>query len=526
MGITGHVCAFEQDINEFLNRLPRTKNDVSMLKVLKTVRAEIASDGDANIKAFRIRKRKVLDALLFLKQRNPLYADIEIDMTTLDWIDGDEGNMEGLIIQTEDILTGVDDNRKNADMGPAPVQANTATQKGDNVTAFGYLDIGGKAPVSDGDKEINQHLQGCVEKNSLGSQVVVDWPEISSVPVNEFGTKKIFALAFPWLFPGGEGDVKDFPGKNLTQWGSNLLHYKDGRFSRDKVFCFFAMNYIVRQRNSSSGRFFVDKFHRNCPETLEELKETINEGDVTFVNSLTYYNRRVKGSSPYGFQKRSEVYAWINHHIEAGNGPPMFFITLSCAEYFWPDIINLLKERIQLAGGDPERCYVGSEHLSEILNDYAIVVQEYFQKRVEIWMHTVGKQIFGIKHYWIRYEFAPGRGQIHAHLLAIPENQGIYHACYSVSKEMDGEHKRAELLSNWAKDVLGMTATAPPGFDGVAVDKNDSPCSIRFMDVAASDQARDRDCHRLLRYCQYHKCSQFCLSKAKDGMCVVQTKGV
>ena len=93
-----------------------------------------------------------------------MYADIEIDMTILDWIDRDEGNMEGLIIQTEDILAGVDDNRKNADMGPAPAQANAATQKGDNVTAFGYLDIGGKAPVSDGDKEINQHLQGCVEK--------------------------------------------------------------------------------------------------------------------------------------------------------------------------------------------------------------------------------------------------------------------------------------------------------------------------------------------------------------------------
>ena len=30
-GISGHVCAFEQDVNEFLVRLPRQKNDVSML---------------------------------------------------------------------------------------------------------------------------------------------------------------------------------------------------------------------------------------------------------------------------------------------------------------------------------------------------------------------------------------------------------------------------------------------------------------------------------------------------------------
>ena len=139
------------------------------------------------------------------------------------------------------------------------------------------------------------------------------------------------------------------------------------------------MNYIVRQRNSSSGKFFVENFKRNCPDNLDDLKKSIEDGDLLFINSLTYYNKRVKGSSPYWFQKRSEVYAWINHHVEMGHGAPMFFITLTCAEYFWPDIIDLLKQRIDIAGGDASECYVGSPHLSRILNEYTIVVQEYFQ---------------------------------------------------------------------------------------------------------------------------------------------------
>ena len=29
---------------------------------------------------------------------------------------------------------------------------------------------------------------------------------------------------------------------------------------------------------------------------------------------------------------------------------PNFFITLSCAEYFWPDVLHLLNERLKIAG--------------------------------------------------------------------------------------------------------------------------------------------------------------------------------
>ena len=44
----------------------------------------------------------------------------------------------------------------------------------------------------------------------------------------------------------------------------------------------------------------------------------------------------------------------------------------------------------------------------QTVNDFANVIQEYFQERVVSWLDTVGKAIFDIKHYWIRYEFAPG----------------------------------------------------------------------------------------------------------------------
>jgi hypothetical protein len=45
----------------------------------------------------------------------------------------------------------------------------------------------------------------------------------------------------------------------------------------------------------------------------------------------------------------SEVYTWMNHHVEAGHGPPNLFITLSCAEYYWPDVLCLIKTRMEIA---------------------------------------------------------------------------------------------------------------------------------------------------------------------------------
>ena len=39
------------------------------------------------------------------------------------------------------------------------------------------------------------------------------WPASKQTPVDEFGDTRIFTNAFPWLFPGGVGDVKDFAGK-------------------------------------------------------------------------------------------------------------------------------------------------------------------------------------------------------------------------------------------------------------------------------------------------------------------------
>ena len=294
-------------------------------------------------------------------------------------------------------------------------------------------------------------------------------------------------------------------------WGKRMFLCQDGRFARDKLFCFFAMNHMTRHRNATIGGFFVKKCSKDVPDALDELKGLINDGNTSFIQHLTFYNKRIKGSSPYWFQKRSELYTWINQHIELGNGAPMFFIALSCAEYFWPDVASMLKQRLDLAGIDSSHCCVGSPKLVQLVNDCSIVVQEYFQRRVKVWLETVGRKVFGIKHHWVRCEFAPGRGQIHAHLLAIPDDHSVYEAACRVSKQENGEAKRAKLMADWAESKFGMTASIHPGTEARNDEQKTNPTTIRFLDLSDDPECVFNDGQRLLNEVEIHECSGFCM---------------
>jgi hypothetical protein len=199
MGLRGHVCAFEQDVNKFVTTLPRSTDDVSLIRVVKSMQAEIGSKAPTD-RTYVVRKSKVLDALAWLKQFNPLYQDIIIDPTRLNWISGEEAELEShLIEENRDQTT---DSSAADDQGPVPSFYDNSTTNGDNINCFGYLDTGGKAQLSVIDEEINSSLQASVGASPNKRSITVDWPSIKDNAVSEYGNTKIFALAFPWLFPG------------------------------------------------------------------------------------------------------------------------------------------------------------------------------------------------------------------------------------------------------------------------------------------------------------------------------------
>jgi hypothetical protein len=89
-----------------------------------------------------------------------------------------------------------------------------------------------------------------------------------------------------------------------------------------------------------------------------------------------------------------------------------------------------------------------SKNLVRLVDEYSIVIQEFFEKRVEIWLETVGHGVFDIKHYWLRYEFAPSQGQIHAHLLAICADHSFNVAMHRLK---GNKETQAKILQSWSK---------------------------------------------------------------------------
>ena len=84
------------------------------------------------------------------------------------------------------------------------------------------------------------------------------------------------------------------------QWAEHQLFLKDGRFAKDKTWCFYALNYIERCRNMDQGRWFVNNFLPGDDITcLEDLQEKLQMNDTRFLSKLQYFSRIIPGSDAY-----------------------------------------------------------------------------------------------------------------------------------------------------------------------------------------------------------------------------------
>jgi len=83
LGSRGHCCSFFQNIDKICNIFPRMPSEVTMVKVIRK-----STDKNGNIvnRAFNINRKKVLDALEFLKEHNILYRDIIIEKENFSWM--------------------------------------------------------------------------------------------------------------------------------------------------------------------------------------------------------------------------------------------------------------------------------------------------------------------------------------------------------------------------------------------------------------------------------------------------------
>ena len=536
LGSRGHTCSFMQEVSELCHVLPRQPSNVTALKFIRHYKS---STGDVKSRIYSIRKSNVMGALQWLVKYHVVYremylsGELKVCEDNLNWMGSNE---EADLISVLDISTKTTEQQSHdLDRGVAPEQCMIPLEQ--NNHEFEQSGIQGQVPniaLNQSDREIIAELKS----SSKSNEQILNWPTIDDAPVSEYAEIKLFTLAFPWLFPGGVCDFNEscrIHKVEISQWLENLIYYKDGRFARDPIWCFFALNYKQRHQNTSSGGWFVKSFASAIPNSLSDLKEKIAQGDDSFVSKLAYFGKTTTGSSAYWRFKKSELFTWINHHVSVGHGAPTVFMTLSCAEFHWPDLIRVLEKRIWIASNrriDKEGKMLDSSGrlinlmsdptaLNKAVNDYSIIVQEFFQIRVRTFLEGICKIKFGIDYYWGRYEFATGRGQIHLHLLGIQKRSFVKEMQKELHKNKGNPEKQGDIAAAWAEEVFGMSATFPkstatsklPTSEKEQKRNNIKSCGERLAEV--SDY--DKDKVQLCSACQIHLCSNYCLRKRKGS---------
>ena len=86
-----------------------------------------------------------------------------------------------------------------------------------------------------------------------------------------------------------------------------MIQYQYGKFQRDKLFCFYALNYMSLNRNQSIGHFFARDFYGKDLVTLEDIKKEIQMGNEKFIKEISNFSKQIKCSDFYWRSKRNEL---------------------------------------------------------------------------------------------------------------------------------------------------------------------------------------------------------------------------
>jgi hypothetical protein len=125
-------------------------------------------------------------------------------------------------------------------------------------------------------------------------------------------------------------------------------------------------------------------------------------------------------------------------------------------------------------------------------------------------MSTVVKTALGIGHYWGCVEFAPGRGAIHLHIVAIAKYMAYLQDFYHAKTAED----KAAVVNIYAREHLDMTADVDINDDKQRKPEyQNSPLGKRYCE----SPNQDKDVRQLAEDCMCHQCNKYCLQSAKTN---------
>ena len=425
---------------------------------------------------FRVRKGRVMTWRGFLKAHHPDYRHVMISSDRIDALPADEDVSSSFAAIVNDQIEEVQDQPPTSAELPPPNSYSMVPNL--NITTT-EVDL------------ILEEIAG--QKRPLPS---LPAPSIRSTPIDEAsGKDRIFAMAFPTLYPTGQADFNTprLRKVDLYDYAQHLMRFHDGRFGRHPRWRFFVFNILMRRKANSSARFYVSKASGLKDMTRDELTAALL-ADEGLLRQIVRQGSHLNGTRPFWRNKSNGLQAQARF-LSPHTSP--VFVTFSAADMQWQDLHRHFPGFSDLLTADDRtrRTFIwdGVQRNPHIVAHYLVL-------RLRAFTEHVLRPLLGFTDSWDRLEWqARGSGHSHA-LFWIPAAPPL---------DQETEESRARFAQYWGPII---TAWNP---DPLRLPDARNPASLAPADVA---NTADQFAAFLNRLQMHSTCrAPYCLRVKKAG---------
>ena len=546
-GMRGHIIIYPQRPSEISSMLPPSIDDISTPICVIFVGSSPPSNEWLREKAkpLVVRREKVREALVWLKNHNSIYKDIVINHTLLNTLEPEQilpVRIEHVLpTDSHEILTsGYDPVR---DSIPNPARSSDSANIKDSTVPFQNVVI----TDVDGDAPINELRAAAVRHIKSKSGGYIELPH-DPQPVNEFCNPKLFPMIYPCLFPYGIGGSEDPRRCSKLALKRHVKHWfklTDRRFQEHYSFLFTAFNILQRRavllhtslkvKKKSFDSIAAD-FASVSPSAVHIVSERIARGDYETVNSdeerrvanlmkqVRLVTTHVPGSSSSRVAMRNEI-----RGLMIDRGMPSFYITINPADLFNPLVTFLAGSDInidELAPADVPTYWdqsllvarnpaVAAKFFNLYMKAFISAILGYDSKSVNVEGGILGV----VKAYYGCVE-AQGRGTLHCHMMVWVEG-GLNPNEIKRRVLDEGSTDFKDRLLAFLDDTISNCVPDDPNSELSIPSSLNHPCSVRGVSSTLQGEsrrkARQKDMHNLVKKCQLHRHGKTCYKYWKGG---------
>lgn len=367
-----------------------------------------------------INPQRVMSVLRWLKKNNPYYRDISVDEDWPDKISGHvlcdsvhdkmkkEENME---------VDAVDGEEENMEVDGPDGECHDATNQRDKDTLQEeQMELNRRAGIT------VEPSSTCVQIDDLEGLAFAIAPGQGSIPKYILLDADFEILAFPQFFPGGFGGYETLTPRrsslDMRRYINQRLLNVDPRFSRNAEYI-FAFQYATEIKQLRTDMQMALRRTRGSGDlgaiNAGNLQSMEFRTQLLYTDNAYHFMGNVRGTPAYWQKNLYDVLAMLR-----SLGTPTWFLTLSPAEFRWPDFLQAVGITYGQEWSVDEVLVMDWGTKAKYLRENPVTTCEMFEKRVDDFFReflcSEARPLGHIVHRCEKIEFQV-RGSPHAHCL-------------------------------------------------------------------------------------------------------------